>query len=276
VNKREAVWTDGGRRRTKALSPVFRRTSLYGGLKELNMNATILDQSPASHSPQKPKAPKARSATWVVAGLILLSAIPIASGAFRLSQLASGAEITPANARFFASPVPVTLHIVSVTLYALLGAFQFVPSLRRRRHGWHRTAGWIVLPSGLIVALSGLWMTLFYRMPAHDGALVYGLRLLFGSAMLLALLCGIAALRRRDFARQGNWMLRGYAIGMGAGTQVLTGMVAAALVDPPTELSRALLMGVAWVINLAVAEWIIRRRPARPARTVAAAVSQLH
>jgi hypothetical protein len=35
-------------------------------------------------------------------------------------------------------------------------------------------------------------------------------------------------------------------------------------------------MGVAWVINLAVAEWIIRRRPARPARTAAAAVSQLH
>jgi hypothetical protein len=68
-------------------------------------------------------------------------------------------------------------------------------------------------------------------------------------------------------------MLRGYAIGMGAGTQVLTGMVAAAFADPPTELSRALLMGVAWVINLAVAEWIIRRRPARPARAAAAVVS---
>ena len=74
--------------------------------------------------PQKPKAPrKPRSAKWVVAALILLSAIPLAAGAFRLSQLAGGAEITPANARFFASPAPVVLHIVSVTLYALLGAF---------------------------------------------------------------------------------------------------------------------------------------------------------
>jgi len=190
--------------------------------------------------------------------------------------LAGGAAITPANARFFASPAPVVLHIVSVSLYALLGAFQFVPSLRRRRHGWHRTAGWIVLPSGLIVALSGLWMTLFYRMPAHDGALVYGLRLLFGSAMLLALLRGIAALWRRDFAQHGNWMLRGYAIGMGAGTQVLTGLAAALIVDPPSKLSRALLMGAAWVINLAVAEWIIRRRPTAPARTAPAVVSQLH
>ena len=240
------------------------------------MNATILDQSPASNSPRKPKAPKARSAKWVVAGLILLSAIPIAGGAFRLSQLAGGAAITPANARFFASPAPVVLHIVSVTVYALLGAFQFVPSLRRRRHGWHRTAGWIVLPSGLIAALSGLWMTLSYRMPAYDGTLVYGLRLLFGSAMLLSLLLGVVALRRRAFVHHGAWMLRAYAIGMGAGTQVLTGMVASAFADPPTQLSRALLMGAGWAINLAVAEWIIRRRPARPARTAATVGSLKH
>ena len=33
------------------------------------------------------------------------------------------------------------------------------------------------------------------------------------------------------------------------------------LVDETDVLSRALLMGAGWVINLAVAEWIIRRRP---------------
>ncbi|HMQ33605.1 MAG TPA: DUF2306 domain-containing protein [Chloroflexaceae bacterium] len=222
-------------------------------------------------NPQPPAAPaSAGSSRWVVAGLILLSAIPLAAGAFRLGQLAGGAAITPANARFFASPLPVVLHIVSVTVYALVGAFQFVPGLRRRRHGWHRAAGLLVIPAGLIVALSGLWMTLFYRMPAHDGALVYALRLLFGSGMLVSIVLGVAALRRRAFVQHGNWMLRGYAIGMGAGTQVLTGMVAAAFVDPPTELSRALLIGAGWVINLAVAEWMIRRRPARPVRAAAA------
>jgi len=34
-------------------------------------------------------------------------------------------------------------------------------------------------------------------------------------------------------------------------------------------------MGAAWVINLAVAEWAIRKRPAAPARTASAVVSQL-
>jgi uncharacterized membrane protein len=250
------------------------------------MNANVSDAGRGPAGPQrtaggeptppKPKArAKARSAGWVVAALILLSAIPLAGGAFRLSQLAGGAAITPANARFFASPVPVVLHIVSVSLYALLGAFQFVPGLRRRRHPWHRIAGWLLIPSGLIAALSGLWMTLFYPWPVGDGVILYGLRLLFGSAMLLAILRGVAAIWQRNFAQHGAWMLRGYAIGIGAGTQALTLMAGEMIAGPPDKLRRALLMGAGWVINLAVAEWIIRRRPARPARTAAAVAARL-
>ena len=137
------------------------------------MNATILDQSPASDMPQrsepgtpmpqKPKAPnKARSAKWLVAALLLLSALPLAAGAFCLTQLAGGAQITPANARFFASPLPVVLHIVSAGVDAILGAFQFANGFRRRRPGWHRAAGRLLVMCGLLVGLSGLWMTLFY------------------------------------------------------------------------------------------------------------------
>jgi hypothetical protein len=58
------------------------------------------------------------------------------------------------------------------------------------------------------------------------------------------------------------WMMRGYAIGLGVGTQVLTLMAGEMIAGPPNKLSRALLMGAGWVINLAVAEWAIRRRPA--------------
>ena len=212
----------------------------------------------------------------VPAGLILLSVIPIAGGVFRLTQLFGDTPITPANARFSASPMPFMLHMVSVTLFAILGAFQFVPSLRRPRHGWHRIVGRLVIPCGLVAALSGLWMTLFYPWPANDGVILYGLRLLFGSAMLVSIMLGVAAIWRRDFARHGDWMLRGYAIGMGAGTQALTLMVGELVGGPPSVLSRALLMGAGWVINLAVAEWVIRRRLAPPVRTASAVVYPLH
>jgi len=61
-------------------------------------------------------------------------------------------------------------------------------------------------------------------------------------------------------------MMRGYAIGMGAGTQALVHLPWLLIVGTPTELARALLMGAGWVINLAVAEWIIRSPLAYPIR----------
>jgi hypothetical protein len=54
-------------------------------------------------------------------------------------------------------------------LYSLLGAIQFVPSLRSRKVGWHRRAGRLLIPSGLVAALSGLWMAQFYPWPQYDG-----------------------------------------------------------------------------------------------------------
>ena len=202
---------------------------------------------------------------WPVpTALILLSIIPVIAGAARLTELTGGAPITAQNARFFASPVPVVIHIVSVTVYSLLGAFQFVSALRGSR-GWHRTAGSVLIPAGLLAALSGLWMSAFYPLP--DGTTDVPIRLFFGAAMLASIILGIVAVRRRDFVGHGAWMTRGYAIGVGAGTQALVISGWLFLVGTPGELTRALLMAAAWLINLAVAEYVIRRRARRSART---------
>jgi hypothetical protein len=45
-----------------------------------------------------------------------------------------------------------------------------------------------------------------------------------------------------------------------AGTQVLTHVPWFILVGQPGELTRAVLMAAGWVINLVVAEWIIRKQ----------------
>ena len=227
--------------------------------------------SKPSSAPGPTKRPgRRRVPSWAVpAALILLSLIPVIAGAARLTELAGGATVTPQNARFFASPVPVVVHIVSVAIYSLLGAFQFVPSLRGRR-GWHRIAGGILIPAGLSAALSGLWMSAFYPLP--DGDTDVPVRLLFGSAMLLSLVLGVIAVRRRDFVRHSAWMTRGYAIGAAAGTQALVILSWLLLVGTPGELTRALLMTAAWVINLAVAEYVIHRRAQRSARAPGSAV----
>ena len=99
--------------------------------------------------------------------------------------------------------------------------------------------------------------------------------LLFGSAMVLSIVLGVVAIRRRDFDRHGAWMIRAYAIALGAGTQFLTHLPWVLILGEPGELPGALLMGTGWVINLAVAEWVIRKRLTRPTRTSSVAVSHL-
>jgi uncharacterized membrane protein len=201
-----------------------------------------------------------RSDSLVPAALLALSLVPVVAGIHRLAELAGRADITPENARFFAAPLPVILHILTVIPYCILGAFQFAPGFRRRNRGWHRAAGKFLVPCGLVAALSGLWMTHFYPFAEGDGELLYVFRLFFGAGMVIALVLAVTAIRRRDFARHGAWMVRGYAIGQGAGTQVLTHLPWFLLIGKPGELSRALLMGAGWSINVVVAEWIIRKR----------------
>lgn len=221
-----------------------------------------MDRRPAIVTIRRMNAVSKRE--WLIpAGLILLTLVPAIAGASRMAELSSGAEVTSGNARFFAAPVPVVVHIISATLYLTLGAFQFVPGLRRRRPAWHRMAGRILVPAGLASALSGLWMTLFYPRPVGDGVSLTPLRLVFGTAMVAAIVLGFAAIRRRDIPHHRAWMMRGYAIGLGAGTQAFTHLPWLLLVGTPGEGARFVLMALGWLINLAVAEWIIRRPSVR-------------
>ncbi len=199
--------------------------------------------------------------------LVALSLIPVIAGAFRVSQLAVGAPIDDGNARFFDSPVPVVLHIVGATIYCLLGAFQFDAGLRRRRPGWHRAAGRLLIPCGLTAALSGMWMAAAYDVPSPDGTAVMVLRVVVGSVMALSIVLGFAAVRRRDFTAHRAWMMRGYALGLAAGTQAFTHLPWAVAGTAPDELGRFAAMAAGWLINLAVAAWFIwrSRRPVRSA-----------
>ena len=213
---------------------------------------------PSAGQSQRSRPRKRRS--WLaVSGLLLLSLIPVIGGAFRLTELTGGAGITTDNARFFASPIPIVAHIVSVTVYSLLGAFQFVPALRGRS-GWHRVAGSVLLPAGLVAALSGIWMAAFYRFPEGDDIGLLTVRLVFGGAMAACLVVGSVAIRRRDFAAHGAWMTRAYALGVAAGTQALVLAIWIIGIGPTDHRTETVLMAAAWVINAAVAELVILRR----------------
>lgn len=174
-----------------------------------------------------------------------------------------------------ASPVPVIVHVVCGTAFVVIGAFQFPTSRRRRTRTWHRRTGRLLIPLGIAAAGSGMWLALFYPRLRHGGELLTGLRLTFGTAMIASIVIAFVAIKGRDIDRHRKWMMRGYAIGLGAGTQLFT-LGFGGAVFGTGETATALLNGAGWVINLAVAEWVIRRGPTRrkPQRATVVAAAQ--
>jgi uncharacterized membrane protein len=209
--------------------------------------------------------PAGSKRSWPVpAALIALVTIAVIAGVLRLVQLSGGPAEMPANPRFDASPLPVVVHIVSAIVFALVGAFQFVPRLRRRPRAWHRRAGRVVVVAGLGLALSALWLNQFFPRAHATRDIVYPLRWVFGVALVVTLVLGFRAARRRNFPRHRVWMIRSFAIALVGGTQVFTLWVGGAIFGTG-DLAQALMIVGAWAINLAFAEWVIRR-PARRRR----------
>ena len=199
-----------------------------------------------------------RSTGWVPFALVTLVLVPAVAGSLRLVEVFGGPHALPANPRITASPVPVVVHIVCAVLYAVLGAFQFSATLRRHRPGWHRVAGRALVVLGLAVALSALWLTLFYPRQPGTGELAFLFRLAFGSGMAASIMLGFTGIRRGNVARHRAWMTRAYALALGAGTQVFSQGIGNAVFGTGA-LATDLSLGAGWVINLAVAEYVIRR-----------------
>jgi uncharacterized membrane protein len=217
-------------------------------------------QAAASRVQSIPVAGRDGRRSWPVpAALLALSLVPVAAGVVRLIQLAGGPELIPADQRFTDFPLPLVGHIVGATTYSVVGAFQFLPRFRRGHRQWHRRAGYVLAVAGLLVAASAVWMTLFYARQPGTGDLLYGLRLAFGAAMTACLVLGVTTIRRGDVVAHRAWMIRAYAIGLAAGTQAFTIGIGAALLGTG-GIRGDLASAAGWAINLAAAEWLIRRQ----------------
>lgn len=192
--------------------------------------------------------------------LLLISVIPFAVGIVRLAGLAGHPSSSTENARFVAAPFPVIVHILSASLFSILGALQFSSGLRQRSPQWHRVSGRIAVAGGVFVALSGLWMTVMYPIPPElQGNLLYGVRVFVGVAMLLCIYWSVVAVTRADIATHRAWMIRAYALGQGAAMQVVVLFPWMLLIGKPSVMQRDALMSFAWAINLLIAEMAVQR-----------------
>ncbi len=196
---------------------------------------------------------------WVLPTVLTVFAImPLIPGAFRLVEIGGGPAVMEANPRIDAFPLPVVIHIVTAFFYTVVGAWQFSPALRRTP--WHRRVGRLLAAMGLGAALSGIFMTLVYPPAPENHELLMVFRLLAGGGMAVSITLGIVAIvMHRDVTAHRAWMMRGYALGLGAASQMAIFLLLSPLLGMPDGMIGALMLGAAWLINLAVAEWMIRR-----------------
>jgi uncharacterized membrane protein len=210
-------------------------------------------------------------AGWpVAAALVVLSAIPLSAGTLRLVQLAGGPDLMPADDRFAGFPAALVIHIVGSACFALLGIGQLLTHFRRRHPTWHRRSGRLLVAAGLAVVGSALWLTLGYPSHPGTGPVLFVSRVVVSVAMGTFLVLGLAAIRHHDITAHRAWMARAYALALGAGTQGFTEGFTQAAVGTG-ELSGDLAKLAGWVINLAIAEWALRRTTHRRGRTSAGA-----
>ena len=199
---------------------------------------------------------------WMLLAIILVYCfVPTFGGLFRIAELLGGPAIVPANPRALAQPVPVVLHILSSFLFCLLGALQFLPSLRRNRLGVHRMIGRVVAAAGCLSALTGLWMTHFYAFPQElQGSLLYWARILLSLSMIGLIVWAVIAIKSRNVLGHSAAMLRAYAIGQGASTQAVLGISwMVAFGTEPLGPLRDVMMVLAWGLNLLIAEFLIAK-----------------
>lgn len=208
---------------------------------------------------QRGERRRPKSGWPAICGLLLLSMLPVLGGVTRLAELgAASGGAAPTH-----SPVPVVAHVAAMSVYCVLGAFQYSPALRRRP--WHRAAGRVLIPAGFLAALSAVWLAVFYRGPEDEVALAM-IRLVFAAAMTVFLALSVSAIRRRDFAAHGAWMTRAYAIAVAGGTQALVFTLWYAIAGEVDSTGEMLLVAASFAANSAAAERLVRRRAARRQR----------
>lgn len=227
--------------------------------------------SPTGSAAGAPVAQPVRSRTgWT---FVLLGALAIAAFAavpYFTAPLDALAEQQVGLAEAYAAqPAVIQLalyvHIAGGATALVLGALQFWRGLRTRLPNVHRWTGRVYLVAVGLGGAAGLVISFFS--PAGWVGL-FG----FGTLAVLWLLTGwraYRAIRRGDVATHQSWMMRNYALTFAAVTLRLWLPLLLLLplwLGMPWEFDAAWANAyaavpfLAWMPNLLVAEWLIRRR----------------
>jgi hypothetical protein len=190
-------------------------------------------------------------------GLLFLTSIPIVMSLVRVVQIPLDA--LPDDAAYFdVVPIGHFLHALAGATFGILGPIQFGRVFANRFGTVHRVMGRVFFASGIVLILSAI--RLLWAFPGTSTVILDITRLLATAGLAIALSLAFIAIKGRDIPAHRDWIIRAYAIGMGSATvsfilfpiYIITG-------EPPNGLAADLAFVASWVINIGIAEMVIRR-----------------
>ncbi len=183
-------------------------------------------------------------------------------------------ELDPFNERYRIHPWQTIIHTTTGVIFAVLGPLQFMAPLRRRLPKLHRITGRIFLPAAIFNGLVAFTISLTFPMWGSTVNLFIGV--IASAFMVFAFVQAFRCVRQRKFAQHREWMMRGFAIGLGVALfRVLLNDVLPPLGIEDFQTRWNIVTVVCFPIMLILAElWIRATRPARPAAPASAAQVQ--
>ena len=172
--------------------------------------------------------------------------------------------MSPIAANAFAQPF-LLIHIVGGIVALAIGPFQFIAPVRRRWPNLHRATGLTYVAACTVAAPAGLALALGTTAGpiAVSGFAALAILWFYFTAQ------GLCEALSRRFADHREWMLRSYALTAAAITLRL--MIPAAMISGfDFAVAYPIIAWACWTLNLAVAEYVIRRN--RPTTPVAGAL----
>jgi hypothetical protein len=159
-----------------------------------------------------------------------------------------------------AYPAWTVIHFGSALAFVLLAPWQFLARLRGRHPSVHRIMGRVAVAAAAVMGLSGVVMAYLPDRPVMERLFMTT----FFLAFLVMLFRAFASALARDIETHRAWMIRLTATALTPMTQRLVfGVLAGAIgIDGPGRFWEIFVSAawLAWLLNLAAAEWWIHRR----------------
>jgi len=160
---------------------------------------------------------------------------------------------------FAAHPVLTLIHITAGLIFVLLAPLQFVKRLRNSYPKIHRTAGYIVLASGLIIGTTALMMGFIMAIGGLTETLAVTT---FGILFLFSLLRAYLYILKREFDLHREWMIRVLAIALAVSTtRPIMGIFFATskLTGLTVQQFFGVAFWIAFILHISFAEFWIRK-----------------